>query len=56
MCPNCILNEGGAWVWAGPGLVCALFALVAWYFFKEAKDQGAFEGDEEDPKHVIFED
>lgn len=56
MCPNCVLNGAGVWVWLGPGLICLFFALIAAYFFYQAKQSGAFEGDEEAAKHIIFED
>ncbi len=56
MCPNCVLNQAGLWVWLGPALICLFFIILAAYFIYAAKTTGAFEGDEEDPKHVIFED
>lgn len=56
MCPNCVLNQAGAWIWLGPGLICVAFMVLAGYFLYQAKQEGVFEGDEEEPKHVIFED
>ena len=53
MCPNCITQ--GSWVWIGPGLICLLFGLSAYLFFKQAKDDGQFDGDEEEAKHVFDE-
>ncbi len=54
MCPNC--PTSGILVWIGPGLICLTFALLAYLFFTKAKEAGAFEGDEEEPKHAVFED
>jgi hypothetical protein len=54
MCPNCIV--GGSWVWLGPGLICLGFAALAFLMYKLAKDQGEFDGDEEDAKYAVFND
>lgn len=54
MCPNCVTS--GTWVWLGPGLICLGFGVIAWFFLHQAKESGAFEGDEEDPKYAVFDD
>ncbi len=54
MCPNCI--SAGTWVWLGPGLLCLLFMVFAGFFLYQARSQGQFEGDEEDPKYAVFEE
>ena len=54
MCPNCIIS--GSWVWLGPGLICLGFALLAYLMYKLAKDQGEFDGDEEEAKYAVFND
>lgn len=54
MCPNCVLNQAGAWVWLGPGLVCLGFAALAGLFLWKARETGEFEGDEEDAKYHVF--
>ena len=56
MCPNCVLNQAGAWPWMGPGLICLLFMVFAGYFMLRAKQDGEFKGDEEDPKYSVFEE
>ena len=54
MCPNCIIS--GSWVWLMPGLVCLAFAILAYAMYKLAKEQGEFDGDEEDAKYAVFND
>ena len=56
MCPNCVLNQAGAWPWIGPGLICLLFMVFAGYFMLRAKQDGEFKGDEEDPKYSVFDE
>ena len=56
MCPNCILNTAGAWVWLGPALICLLFAGFAASLYFMARNMGEFKGDEEEAKYAVFED
>lgn len=56
MCPNCILNETAGWAYLGPGLICLVFAGLAYLVIHEAKKTGEFTGDEEEVKHQIFDD
>lgn len=56
MCPNCVLNQAGAMIWIGPGLICLAFFVLAGLAMYKAREVGEFKGDEEEAKYSVFED